>query len=352
MEIIGTSRTLKDTKKEVLFSEMHSLLTAGLDFSGTFRLLTENEPDNSVKSLLEQLYASMVEGNTLWESLAACGRFSPLDCGVIRIGEETGRIVDSLFFLAEYYRKRIEQRRMVIGALSYPLIILVTAMAVLVFMVMVVVPMFKQVYARMGGELPGLTRWMIGFSADFPYYLLGVLGGVAVLIVFFRFYGSTSAVRSVVASAVLGFPLLGALVQKDQESRFCKLLWLLYSSGIPLLRSVGLLRDIITFYPYQQSFDAICEGLCRGELFSENLARFPKIYDRKLCTLLRVGEETNHLGEMLLRQGEEVGKELEFRLRQLGNFLEPVLILGVGVLVALVLVAMYLPMFGLGGIME
>lgn len=352
MEIIWKQKTVKETKKELLFSEMHSLLTAGLDFSGTFRLLIESEPDKSVRMLLENLYASVVAGNTLWESFAASNCFAPLDYGVIRIGEETGRIAESLFFLAEYYRKRIEQHRLIVGAVSYPLIILATAMAVLTFMVTVIVPMFQQVYARMGGELPRLTGWMIDFSVHFPCYLLSLLAIVAVLFVFFRLYGHTPVVRAGVASAILRLPLVGLSVRKSQEARFCKLLWLLYNSGIPLLRSVTMLRDIITFYPYQQSFDAIGEGLCRGELFSENLARFPEIYDRKLCTLLRVGEETNHLGEMLRIQSEEISKELEFRLKQLGNFLEPVLILGVGSLVALVLVAMYLPMFKLGGIVE
>ena len=111
-----------------------------------------------------------------------------------------------------------------------------------------------------------------------------------------------------------------------------------------------MLKDIITFYPYQHSFDTIAEGLRKGEFFADKLGEFPSIYDRKLYTLVRVGEETNRLEDMLLKQGEDLTRELEHKLKQMGNLMEPVLILGVGGLVAIVLISMYLPMFSLGGV--
>lgn len=341
-------RLLKESRKEMLFSELHVLLISGLDFSHSFRLLIEEENEEKIRLLLKGIYASVVAGATLDESFARSRQFSALDCGVLRIGEETGRIAESLDFLADYYRKRIEQRRMISGAISYPLIILVTALIVLVFMVTVIVPMFEQVYARMGSELPWLTRRIIIFSHCMPDMLLG-MGGVAVVAgcCLYR-WRKCSAVQDFLSAIVLKLPLVGTAVRQNQQARFCKLLRLLYGSGIPLLHALELLQDIITFYPYSRSFREIGEELRRGGLFAAGLARFPHIYDRKLCALLRVGEETNHLGEMLGRLGDMLTLELEHRLKQLGGFLEPVLILGVGGLVALVLIAMYLPMFKLG----
>ena len=138
------TRDIKDGKKESLFSELHSLLSSGLDFGRSFRLLIEGENDKRLKRVLESIYASVVKGQTLWESFAAGERFTALDYGVLRIGEETGRVDESLRFLADYYHKRVEQRRLVTGAISYPLIILVTAIVVLVFMITVIVPMFER----------------------------------------------------------------------------------------------------------------------------------------------------------------------------------------------------------------
>ena len=342
-------KPLKESKKEMLFSGLHVLLTAGLDFSHSFRLLIEEEKEEKIRLLLKEIYASVVDGDTLNGSFARSRQFGALDCGVLRIGEETGRIAEALAFLADYYRKRIEQRRMISGAVSYPVIILVTALVVVVFMVTVIVPMFEQVYARMGSELPWLTRRIIIFSRYLPNLLLGMGGIAAVAGCCCYRWRKCGAVQAFLAVVILKLPFIGSVVRQNQQARFCKLLRLLYGSGVPLLHALELLRDIITFYPYRQSFGVIGEVLRRGGLFAAGLARFPHIYDRKLCALLRVGEETNHLGEMLGRQGDRLTQELEHRLKQLDGFLEPVLILGVGGLVALVLIAMYLPMFKLGG---
>jgi type IV pilus assembly protein PilC len=112
-----------------------------------------------------------------------------------------------------------------------------------------------------------------------------------------------------------------------------------------------MLVDIITFYPYQLSFKSIADALQHGEMFTANLEKYGNLYDKKLTTLLRVGEETNRLPHMLNMQAEEFTKNLEYLLKKLGDMLEPILIIFVGALVAIILISMYLPMFKLGGIM-
>ena len=344
-------KPIKDARKETLFSELHSLLSSGLDFSHAFRLLIEGENDRNIKTVLTGLYKEVIAGSSLWQALEGCGKFSALDCGVVRIGEETGRLADSLSFLTDYYGKKIRQARMVSSAVSYPLIIMVMAVVVVVFMLAVIVPMFEQVYSRMGGQLPGMTQWIISLSKRFPYYAaviaIIVTGGGALLYMF----REAPAVRSSLSAIGLAIPVAGDIISKNHQASFCKLLYLLTSSGVPLLTGMRMLRSIIRFWPYERSFDAIAKGLERGELFSANLEKFPRLYSKKLTTLLRVGEETNRLPQMLQKQGEDLTRELEHRLRCLGNLLEPMLILFVGVLVAVILISMYLPMFKLGGIM-
>lgn len=164
------SHKLTDARREMFYAELHALLTAGLDFSAAFRLLIEGEGDRRTKALLEELYAAVVRGETLAEAMRRSGAFRPLECGVVRIGDETGRLARTLDFLRDYYRKRAAQRRMVASAVSYPVVILAVAAAVVAFMLSVVVPMFEEVYARMGGELPALTRGIIALSKAFPAY--------------------------------------------------------------------------------------------------------------------------------------------------------------------------------------
>ena len=341
---------LRDIRKEAMFAELHSLLSSGLDFSRSFSLLIEGERDAGNRALFKELYRSVVRGEPLWRSFERSARFAPLDCGVLRIGEETGRLDEALAFLADYYRKRIAQRRMVSGAVSYPLIILFTAIVVVIFMVLVIVPMFEQVYSRMGGELPAMTRWIISLSRAFPTYLtVAALAGAGSLL-WWKAYGDRPCVQRFACGWLLKIPLAGDTLKKSVQARFCRLLGLLASSGVPLLQGIGMLEGIIVFYPYRVSFARIARELERGACLSEALERFAELYDRRLVTLLRVGEQTGRLPEILAREGDVLTGELEHRLRSLGNLLEPVLILLVGLLVAVILVAMYLPMFRLGEI--
>ncbi len=346
-----SEKPVKDSRKETFFSELHSLLASGLDFSHAFRLLIDGEKEGNFRDILGRLYDDVVAGSSLWQALEGCGRFSALDSGVVRIGEETGRLSDALSFLVDYYHKKIAQARMVSSAVSYPLVIMAMAVVVVIFMLAVIVPMFEQVYSRMGGELPGMTQWIISISKKFPRYaLIGgfIFGGAGISLYMSR---ENAAVRSAMSRLALAFPVAGDIVRKNSQASFCKLLHLLTSSGVPLLTGITMLRSIIRFYPYQLSLDAIAGGLEGGESLSANLEKFPQLYERRLVTLLRVGEETGRLPQMLSKQGEDLSRELEHRLRGLGSILEPAMILVVGALVAVILISMYLPMFKLGGIM-
>lgn len=342
---------ITDARREVFYAELHALLIAGLDFSYAFALLIEGEREARMKGLLKRLFDDVVGGAALWQAMERSGAFRPLDCGVVRIGEQTGRLPDTLDFLRDYYRKRTAQRRMVFSAVSYPLVILCTALAVVAFMLTVIVPMFEQVYARMGGELPALTRWIISLSESFPVYAaaIAVAGSTAYIILYTN--RNRKEVQRWTSELLLRLPVAGAIIRKNHQAQFCRLLYLLCTSGVPLLTGVSMLADVIAFYPYRQSFAAICRGLEQGEPFSSVIARYHALYDRKLTALIRVGEETNRLPEMLRRQGEALTEELEFRIKRMGALLEPALIMLVGLLVAVILISMYMPMFRLGGIM-
>lgn len=347
-----TTKTISDIKKEMIFSELHSLLISGLDFSMAFTMLIDSESENSVRKTLDEIYKSVIKGYSLGKSFEKSGRFTALDSGVVTIGEETGKLCDALLFLANYYASKVSQRRMIMGAVSYPLIIIVVAVVVLIFMIMVIVPMFEQVYARMGGEMPAITQFIISLSRSFHYYAFTVLAIIIGCWLFLTLYGSNGKVQSVTSKIILHTPMVGMFVKKSTQARFCKLLFLLYSSGVPLLRGINMLRDIITFYPYKNSFKAICDGLNRGKSIAETMESYSNIYDKKLTVLIKVGEQTNRLGQMLQKQGDDITNELHHKLKSIGSTLEPLLILFVGAIVAVILIAMYMPMFKIGGVIN
>ncbi len=348
IELKNKKYKISDQKKYLLFSQLHSLLKSGLSFSRSFDLLIQGESKKKEIDLLKDVYKHILIGNEFWKSMELTTSFTELDCGVIRIGEETGKLDQSLMFLCDYYHKKNEQRRMLINALSYPIIILIVAMLVLFFMITMVIPMFEQVYSRMGGSLPQITILMLKISSKFPMAVTTISFLILVYITIKLIYGKTKKYRKITSAVLLRIPLIGNLVRIHYQAQFCKLLYLLICSEVPLLTALSMLESIIRFYPYSNSFMEIIKGLRKGKSFADQMEQFREIYDNKLITLIRVGEETNSLDKMLLNQANDMTSELEHNLKQLGNVLEPILIICIGTIVAFVLIAMYMPMFQLG----
>ena len=341
------SNKLTDKKKRLLFSQLQVLLKAGLSFTSSFSLIIEGATGYEA-GVYRRMFDRVIAGASLWATLEEEQDFSRLDYGVIRIGEESGKLIDALGFLTDYYEKKENQRRTLVSALSYPVITLGVATVVLVFMMLVVIPMFEQVYARMGGELPAMTRMMIAISNKMPLFFLVVVILAGIGYVVKRVYGDTDFFQKMTTSFLLRLPYAGNLICLLQVSRLSRLLYLLISSNVPILQSLRLISDIIRFYPVRRSLLDTCDIVEHGGLLHTGFSAYPSIYSRKFTVLLRVGEETNSLGTMLKTLSDDMSAELDYEIRQVNNILEPALILFIGIIVAFVLVSMYLPMFKMG----
>lgn len=333
--------------KRTFFSQLQVLIRSGLSFSRAFELIIESAKQKE-RQLYSRIFEEVVSGKELWRSLEADKSFTELDRSVVRIGEETGRLIEALSFLTGYYQKREEQKRMVAGALSYPIITLSVAVIVVIFMLLVVVPMFEQVYARMGGELPAVTKRIISVSESAPAMLgIMVLFGLSVYGII-HWFGTSDEFRRVTSGIIMKLPLVSGLVRKYQVSRFSRIMHLLVSSDVPVLKSLYLLQGIMTFYPYRKSLIDVCLMIERGQTLASGMVRYEILYGKRFLVLLKVGEETNSLERMFLTQANETDAELEYEIKQLNNIVEPMLIIAIGVIVAFVLIAMYMPMFKLG----
>ena len=344
---VGMRKEFNDARKRQFYAQMHELLRAGLSFSASFSLIVESA-EGADKEMFQNILDRVIAGDSLWGALSSQRPFGHLDYGVIRIGEESGRLAEALAFLTEYYEKRESQRRSIISAISYPLITLSVAVVVLIFMMLVVVPMFEQVYARMGGELPSLTRAIMSFAAQLPAIFVLVS---ALLIAFFilrYLYGKTNYYQELKAKILFNIPILGELLKRIELSRFTRIMYLLVSSEVPILQSLELVGGILQYEPYRRAMMKACAEVESGKLMCAALSENPELFDKKTLVLLRVGEETSSLDRMFKSLSDDLTEDLNYRIKQMNNTLEPVLILIIGIIVAFVLISMYLPMFKLG----
>ena len=344
---MGLNKEFNDAKKRQFYAQMHELLRAGLSVSASFTLIVESS-DGTDKEMFQKILDRVIAGDSLWDALSAQEPFTRLDYGVIRIGEESGRLTEALSFLTDYYEKRESQKRSLISAISYPAITLGVAIIVLVFMMLVVIPMFEQVYARMGGELPTLTRSIMNLSAQMPKILFVGFALLSAFMLLRHLYGKTDSYQELKAKILFKTPVLGELLKKVELSRFTRIMYLLVSSDVPILQSLELISEILQYMPYRRAMTKASAEVESGKLMYAALSETPELFDKKTLVLLRVGEETASLDKMLKTLSEDISEELSYKIKQLNNILEPFMILVIGIIVAFVLISMYLPMFKLG----
>ena len=339
---------MNDQMKQELFAQMHTLLDAGLDISRMFEILLDEYKDRKEHGLLSILFNDIVGGSTLKEAMLQSAEFNVLDFNVVGVGEASGRLPHTMRFLSEYYMKKVSRSKALRSALSYPFMILCFAVVVLAFMLIVIVPTFSQVYSRMGGELPVLTQVLIRMSSNAPMVLTA---SVVVLSLIFAFCWSqrdTDGFRQIRSSLLMSVPLMSGIAKADAQCTFCRLMCLLSNSGVSMLESLELVSRSITISHYRDAIMKISDKVRCGASLSSCMSDYPLLFTGRLTSLVRVGEESNRLGDMFGRSADLLSENIDSSFKSLSTYVEPLMVILVGGIVAIILIAMYLPMFRIG----
>jgi len=337
-------KQVADKKKEGLYVELSTLLLSGIDLRTALELILVDQENVKDKKLFDGIRKNILSGHSLSDALKAEERFSDYEYYSIKIGEETGRLGEVLTDLASFYKSKIQQRRKIISAVTYPGIVLTTSMGAVLFMIKFVVPMFADVFLRFGGKLPWITAQIIAISGWFDRYFIYLILLIGIGIAFYLFYRKTRWFRKVSSRLILKLPVAGDLVKKIYLARFANTMRLLVSTDTPLLHSIGLVRQMIDYYPIETSLIEVEESILKGESLHRSLAAFP-FYPPKMIQLVKVGEEINRMDHFFEKIASQYTEEVEYRTNTISSLLEPLIIIFLGLVVGVILIAMYLPMF-------
>lgn len=344
-DIKFSSTQLSDKKKEKFYSQLHILLSSGVNMKTALELFSEQQKKQD-KELFEKIKDKVVNGSVLSEAMEYSEKFSEYEVSSIRIGEESGQLNKVLSEQAIFFTKKIAHKRQVIGVISYPSIVFLVAVGAVYFMLEVIVPMLSEVFKRYGGELPYLTRMVMKASALFSSYGLYMLLLIITMGVFLFVQRKTDWFRSISSRMLLRLPFFGNLIAKIYLARFCQSMNLLLGAKTPLPNALRLVKNMVGFYPIEKSIDTVNEDIQRGQPLHKTLAKFP-IYNAQLLSLIKVAEEVNKLDDMFGKLAKQFSDETEHQTGLIGTVLEPLMILFIGLFVGVILIAMYLPMFNL-----
>jgi len=339
--------TMGDKQKEAIYHELSILLKAGVDLKSGLELLILQQQKPKEAKLLATIKDQIVAGGSLSGAMQEQRDFTPYEYYSIQIGEETGKLGDVLAELALFYRKRLKQRRQLTSALMYPAIVTLTSLGAVFFMMNFIVPMFSDIFKRSGSELPAITKFIVDISTFTrkyaPVAILVMLLGVTWL------YLQRKEVwlRKSTSAILLKLPIFGGMIRKIYLARFCNSMALLSGSKIPLIRAIQLSKQMVGFYPIEISLQRIEEDILQGQSLHQSLANF-KIYDIKLVSLIKVGEEVNQLTDFFGKLATQYSDDIEHQSAMISSLLEPFIIIFLGVFVGIILIAMYLPLFQMG----
>ena len=344
------NKQLNDKKKEGFYNELTLLLDAGVDIKSALELIESEQAKKQDKELFAEIRRQVVSGKGMSEAMKESGKFSDYEYYSVKIGEESGQLLQVLQQLRLYFEKRIKQRRQIVGALTYPLIVIAVAFGAVAFMISFVVPAFADIFKRFKADLPAVTKFILSLSESFPFYfavfLIVILGGV----VFYRVNRSKIWMRKSLSSFALKIPVIGNLIQLTYLSRFAQSMSLLVAAKVPLIEAMSLVQKMINYYPIETSLEEMEHEIMKGRSLSESMSKY-KIYPKKMIYLIKVAEEVNQMDKIFSQLSQQYSDEVEHKSGLISTVIEPVLIVFLGFMVAFILVAMYLPMFSLTNVL-
>ena len=338
------SKELNDKKKEYLYLELSSLLLAGINLTSSFELITTGLSNEKDKELYRNIQDAVLKGVTFSQALQQTGRFSLYEVFSLQIGEETGKLVEVLQDLAKFYQNKIKQRRKIVSALTYPCVVMSTSLAAVFFMLKFVVPMFGDVFKRFGGHLPWITEKIIGISTAMENNFWRFIILVILVTIFILRTRKTEQFRRIASQVLLRLPVIGNMIQKIYLARFCNSMRLLINAKLPLLRAIALIRQMISFYPIESSLQKVENDIMNGQSLHQSLQQFG-IYPAKMIQLVKIGEETNQLDYFFGKISDQYIEEVEHQTATLSSIMEPLIVIFLGLIVGVIMISMYLPLF-------
>ena len=333
------SRQITQSQVAVLTQELATLLRAKLPLDRALELLIELSPNARVQHLVTQIREQVHDGATLSAAMETQkGAFSRLYLNMVRAGEAGGAVDSVLMRLAEYMERARELRDTVSSALIYPAILLGVAGLSVVVLLIFVVPQFQQMFEDAGQALPFATQVVISLGEALRGYWWLMLGVILAVAYYFRKQFAEPATRYRWDNRLLGVPLLGELIAKLEAARFSRTLGTLMTNGVPLLTALGIVKETLTNQVLAQSMGNVAESLKQGHGLTQPLMEAP--YFPKLAAhMIRVGEETGHLEEMLIQVADVYDKEVRSSIKRLLALLEPALILTLGLVIAAIILS-------------
>ena len=336
--------------KMALFHQLSTLISAGTPLLQALRISAVQTESLPMRAILQEIAGRVAAGSPLHAAAAAYPKvfeFSWVE--VIRTGEVTGKMAHVLQELNKQVRESREASRKVKAALTYPAILLGVATLAITTMLWFVVPTFAKMFKDMGAELPSVTQFVVGASGFVVAYGLYVAGAVIGAVIGFRRYYESEPGRRRVRGILIVLPMVGDLLVQSAMYRFSSNIALLLNSGVPMLETLETLRGIFGRDPiYRDALGQAQGRVAAGQSLTVALEE-TSLFTGMIVNMVRIGEESGQLGPVMEQIAPYYKEKTDAMVTKVAKLLEPLIIVGMGSAVAVMMLSIYLPMFEMSG---
>lgn len=337
-----------DNRTVALFcAQLHAIVSSGINILTGINLLSRQSKDKNMKKMMKTINEEIQKGKTISEAMDSQKTGLPsLLINMISVGEISGNLEEVLGSMAVYYEKEASLRSKLKGAMVYPVVLLVVGISMLVFFLNFVLPEIMGVIIDSGQKLPLITKFVLGMSNLLQNYGIQSLIGIIIALILVKVFVPKKKSRIFLSSAIMYVPQIGSVVQNIVTSRFLRTMSIMLSRGIPMIDILETLENTLSNALAENAVRQVKEGVLKGEKFSDNLMK-SGFFDPMIVEIIGIGEETGQLDSILNKMSIQTEKEADESISKLVAAIEPMFTVIIGVSIAILVVSMLLPMFGM-----
>lgn len=337
--------------KVVFMRQLATMVGAGLPLTRGLQVMEQQISNPMFKRVITQVKSSVEAGKSLAESFKNSDEvFDDVTINLIEAGESSGNLDDILNKLAIELEESKKLQGKLKGALTYPLILLVIIVGVMVLMMLVLVPAMSDIYGEFGGELPTITRVMVAMSDFFINYWWAIVIVLLGLLIGYKVWVDTPKGKRTKDKIIVKIPIMGVIISKMQLAQFTRLLGLLLGSGLSIIRALELTAMSLSNDMFKEVIFQAKEEVERGGSLALPIAR-SDYYPLIVSSMIAVGEETGELDTVLAKVSQYYKEEVDQATENMSSLLEPIFLVIMGVAVAFIALGVYTPMFQLSEVM-
>ena len=350
---VKTARKRRITQEDitVFTRQLATMMKAGLPLMQAFEIVARGHSNPSMTEMLMQVRSDVEQGSALGKSFSKYPKyFDRFYCNLVSAGESGGVLESLLDKLAVYKEKTQAIKKKVKTALTYPIAIIVVAIALIFIMMMFVLPAFKEVYANMGAELPDLTQLVMNLSdlfVDYGWIMIILL--IASAFGLYKLHEKSPTFQKRIDALILRLPVFGAIVRKATIARWARTTSTLFAAGVPLVEVLDSVAGASGNILYEEATQDIRAKVTQGLSLTSSM-QSTDMFPNMVIQMAAIGEESGSLDDMLNKAAEFYEDEVDNSVSRLSHLMEPIIMVVLGSLIGILLIAMYLPLFNLGNV--